>query len=523
MPKQLSEKKRKWIERTVGQDRRYKLLVYNRVFLCALFIALQAGVFLLLLSYLGAYAAIVQAFFSVAAAIFVLFLAGREKRRPTRVLWIILILAMPIVGVALYFFYGGSKSGAALRKGYAQAAQTLGQAPMEEGVQAAASSGRDGAVATVLGKVGYPAFLQGDVAYFSTGKQLFEGMKEALRSAKKFIFLEYFIISGGVLWDEVKAILLEKAMEGVEIKIIYDDFGSLFSLPPKYDEYLESLHENIRCLAFNKVYPIFMVRYNHRDHRKILVVDGCVAFTGGLNLADEYVDAKRRFGYWKDTGVRITGGAVDTFTRIFLSTWIAFKEKGLDGGRYLTNQTGGVGDSLILPYADGPLDDVSIGEYVYLDMIHRAHRRLWIMTPYLVLDDFLKLALMDAAARGVDVRIITPGIPDKKMVFRVTRANYSALLKAGVKIYEYTPGFLHAKAVLSDDCAVVGSINFDYRSLYLHFENAVYFHSGGAIADLERDFLETCAVSWVRTLQNTKRTFFGRMCDTLLRLFEPLL
>jgi cardiolipin synthase len=234
------------------------------------------------------------------------------------------------------------------------------------------------------------------------------------------------------------------------------------------------------------------------------------------------VDEKRRFGYWKDTGVKVTGGAVNSFTRIFLETWIAFKEKQLDGGRYLITEEFSQKSSLILPYADTPLDDISVGEYVYLDMIHRATKRLWVMTPYLVLDEFLRLALADAAARGVDVRIVTPGVPDKKIVYRMTRANYPALLKAGVRIFEYTPGFLHAKAVLADDCAVVGTINLDFRSLYHHFENAVYFSSTGAVQTLEEDFEEVFAVSKEQAV-GKKRSVFSRLFVSALRLIEPLM
>jgi cardiolipin synthase len=269
---------------------------------------------------------------------------------------------------------------------------------------------------------------------------------------------------------------------------------------------------------------------NNRDHRKILVVDGKVAFTGGINLADEYVAQKVRFGYWKDSGVKITGNAVRSFTMMFFYLWNAFRKDKEALSAYLLPPSEIKSDTKdeekqtqIHPYDDSPLDKQSVGATVYLDMIHRARDYVYIFTPYLILDDEMRAALMRAAMRGVDVRIVTPGIPDKKMVYRLTRANYEILMRVGVKIYEYTPGFIHSKSMVCDDeCAVVGTINFDYRSLYLHFENAVYFSGCDAVMEVKRDCEETFAVSKLCTKENHKRGFFGRLGDSLLRLFETI-
>ncbi|MBQ4053340.1 MAG: cardiolipin synthase, partial [Clostridia bacterium] len=345
----------------------------------------------------------------------------------------------------------------------------------------------------------------------------------------KFILIVYFIIAHGKMWKEILTILLEKAELGVQIRIIYDDFGCMVTLPPKYDRYLESLHPNVRCMTFNNVIPFFAVHMNNRDHRKIMVIDGKVAFTGGVNLADEYIAEKERFGYWKDSGVRITGGAVASFTKMFFDIWNAFRrdketlESYLlpieEGTMYAVNKDG----AIIQPYDDSPLDGISVGESVYIDIIQRASRYVYIFTPYLVLDDHMRAALVQAAARGVDVRIVTPGIPDKKITFRLTRANYDLLMKVGIKIYEYTPGFIHAKSIVADDnCAVVGTINFDYRSLYHHFENAVYLSGCDAILDVKRDCEETFAVSKLCTEKDLRRTLVGRFFDSLLRVFETL-
>jgi cardiolipin synthase len=292
---------------------------------------------------------------------------------------------------------------------------------------------------------------------------------------------------------------------------------------------LESLHENIRAMTFNNVVPFFEVRMNNRDHRKILVIDGKVAFTGGFNLADEYINVTSRYGYWKDSGLRIKGEAVASFTQMFFYTWNAFRADKEDIKNYLirytpTERTANNTPFRVQPYDDSPLDSISAGEAVYMDVINRAVRYAYIFTPYLILDDLLRAALCRAAMRGVDVRIVTPGIPDKKTVNRLTRANYAVLMKAGVKIYEYTPGFIHSKSILCDDeYAVVGTINFDYRSLYLHFENAVYFSGCSAVSDLKRDCEETFAVSKLCTEENTKRGIFGRLFDSVLRVFETLL
>lgn len=279
-------------------------------------------------------------------------------------------------------------------------------------------------------------------------------------------------------------------------------------------------------MPFNQVVPVFAVRMNNRDHRKIMVVDGKVAFTGGINLADEYINEKKRFGYWKDTGIKITGDSVRSFVDMFFYIWNAFREDREDVNWYLPplQEDSGLGSGLVIqPYDDSPLDKTSVSEVVYADMIQRAKRYIYVFTPYLVLDDFLRAELLLAAARGVDVRIVVPGVPDKKMIYRVTRANYLSLMKDGIKIYEYTPGFLHAKSMVCDDeYAVVGTVNFDYRSLYFHFENAVYFTDKEAVAAVKRDADETFAVSKLCTPENTKRTAIGRVVDSVLRVFETL-
>lgn len=529
--KKLSARKKKWIERTVANDRSYKVFLYNRFFIFLTMVLLQLvafGVLFYLLVYHSRIALVLQIALFVAELGIVLFILNCHERPSSRLNWIILILVVPVFGVPMYLMNGRGRPTRAMHKKIQKAkgenarrfSELYGEVPAVE------PTNRDEALCRYLAKFGgYPMFRNGEVEYYKSGEQVFPVMLAELRKAEKFILLEYFIIAHGKMWGEILKVLLEKAMQGVQIRILYDDFGCMMTLPPNYERYLESLHENIKCATFNPVVPVFAVRMNNRDHRKILVIDGKVAFTGGFNLADEYIAEKERFGYWKDTGLRLTGNCVRSFTHMFFYLWNAFRKDKEDVGAFVLPDTGGRREGFFVqPYDDSPLDAVSTGETVYVDIINRAQKYVWIFTPYLVLDDSLRSALCQASLRGVDVRIVTPGIPDKKTVFRLTRANYEVLIKAGVRIYEYSPGFIHAKSMVSDDaCGVVGTINLDYRSLYHHFENAVYFSGCKAVFDLKRDCEETFAVCKKCTKENTKRGLLGRFVDAVLRVFETLL
>ncbi len=535
--RKLTERKKKWIERTVANDRTSKRFLYNRFYLFASLVLLQivaATALWFLFAYNSSVAVLLQAVVGVLAIVCVLYIVNKNERPSLKISWIMLILAFPVFGVPFYVFLGDGLPTRGMRRKLAKAKRENTRRALElfggnKPVQPTTRA--DGLIHYLRYHADSPAFYDGEATYYASGETLFPAIKEALEKAKEFIFLEYFIIAHGKMWGDILKILLKKAGEGVKIRIIYDDFGSITTLPPDYDRYLESLHENIRAFAFNQVVPVFDLRMNNRDHRKIIVVDGKVAFTGGVNLADEYIAEKRRFGYWKDSGVKITGGGVRSFTRMFLDMWNAFRRDKEDLGEYVKNDLNATlppsklkKSSVIQPYCDSPLDAQSVSEHVYTDMINRAVRYAYIFTPYLLPGDALRLALVRAAERGVDVRIVTPGIPDKKTVYRLTRANYGVLLAAGVKIYEYTPGFIHSKSIVVDDeSAVVGTVNFDYRSLYLHFEDGVYFSDCRAVADLKRDCEETFACSKLCTKENTKRTVFGRLFDSILRLFESLM
>ncbi len=531
--KKLSERKKNWIERTIANDRSNKRLLYNRFYLFALLVILQIFGSVCLLTLFAndsTWGVLIQSVVGILAIVSVLHIINTNDRPSTKLNWILVILIFPIFGVPFYMFYGGEAPIRKMKKKYIRGVEENNRRMVEKfGVNKCdkAQARADGISYYLHNEVGYPAYQDGEIDYYKSGEEMFPVIKEELKKAEKFILLEYFIIAHGKMWGDILKILLQKAEEGVKIRIIYDDFGCMTTLPPDYDKYLESLHENIRAMSFNQVIPVFDLRMNNRDHRKIIVVDGKVAFTGGINLADEYIGEKRRFGYWKDSGVKVVGTAVASFTRMFFSLWNSFRKDKEDIVEYIpamSKADSSDGKKIIQPYDDVPLDKKEVAEHVYMDIINRAVKYVYIFTPYLLPGDTLRHALVRAAERGVDVRIVTPGIPDKQAVYRMTRANYAALIDAGVKIYEYTPGFIHSKSIVCDgECAVVGTINFDYRSLYMHFEDGVYFSGCDAVATVERDCEETFALSRLCTKENTKRGMVGRLIDSILRVFESLM
>ena len=368
-----------------------------------------------------------------------------------------------------------------------------------------------------------PVYGNTNTKFYPLGDVCHEDILSALRSAERYIFIEYFIIEEGVLWNSVLEVLREKAAAGVEVRVIYDDIGSMFTLPSDYAKRLEQ--QGIKCRVFNRIVPIISLRQNNRDHRKYMIIDGKVAFTGGINMADEYINAKERFGHWKDSAIRLEGDAVWSMTVSFLAMWdfTASQEERLSAFHPAPAEGGAKG--YVQPYHDCPWDNEPVGQTVYLNLINRAKKYVYITTPYLVIDYSLTMALTSAAKSGVDVRIITPHIPDKKTVFEVTRAYYKELLAAGVKIYEYTPGFIHSKNFVVDDLyATVGTVNMDYRSMFLHFENGVLLYGTDSVADIKADFLDTREKSLEVTYEGClKVPLYRRAFRAVLRAFATLL
>ena len=377
-----------------------------------------------------------------------------------------------------------------------------------------------------LHEEGFPIYRNTDFEYYAPCENGFNVMLEELKKAENYIFMEYFIISEGYLWDTVLEILKEKAAAGVDVRVIYDDFGCVTTLPYQYYKSLQQM--GIKCAAFNQFRPVLNVILNNRDHRKIAVIDGHTAFTGGINLADEYINRKERFGHWKDSGICLHGEAVWSFTVMFLQMWSTITGMECNFESYrpeIYHEEAFKKDGFVQPYGDSPLDGETVGEHVYLNIISQAKKYLYIFTPYLIPDNETLTALCMAAKRGVDVRIVTPGIPDKKIVYILTQANYEILLESGVQIYQYTPGFIHSKSFVCDDeVATVGTINMDYRSMYLHFECGVWMYGSSAVAQVKEDALTTFEqCEQINMDYCRKKNFAVRALRGALKFLAPLL
>ncbi len=370
----------------------------------------------------------------------------------------------------------------------------------------------------------FPIFTGTDTRYLPSGEAMLEALLQDLEQAEQYIFLEYFIVQEGKMWNSILSILREKAASGVQVRLMYDDMGCFLRLPGDYARQLEAM--GIRCVVFNPFRPVFSTLQNNRDHRKIAVIDGKVAYTGGINLADEYINATSKLGHWKDAAVRLEGKAAWSFVLMFLELWEQCTGEDEDYRLYYPweeNSTFPPSDGYVQPYADSPIDPETIGEHVYLQILTRAQRYVYINTPYLIVDDRMVDALCMAAKSGVDVRIVTPYRWDKRLVHITTRSYYRELIAAGVKIYEYTKGFVHAKTFVSDDTnATIGTTNLDYRSLYMHFECGVWLHNSSSVKELKEDFLETLAFCKPMTIQDGNGVV-QRMFQEILRLFAPLM
>jgi cardiolipin synthase len=371
---------------------------------------------------------------------------------------------------------------------------------------------------------GYPVYSNTEALYFDSGEAYFARVLEELEKARHYIFLEFFILREGAMLNSVISILERKAGEGLDVRLIYDDLGCLMSLPADYREQME--RKGIKCFAFNPFRPILSSLQNNRDHRKIIAIDGRVAFTGGLNLADEYINAVDRFGHWKDAAIMLEGEGAWSLTLIFLQMWNLKPGAEDDYASFFPREESPVSrhDGFVQPYADSPVDRENTGEHVYIQIINKAKKYVYINTPYLVVDDNLISALTLAAKSGVDVRIITPHRWDKWFVAIISRSYYRQLILAGVKVYEYTSGFNHSKTFVSDDTiATVGTTNLDYRSLYLHFECGVLVYRGNVVQAVKEDFLRTVPLSHEITLKECARNAFQRIIPDVLRIFAPLM
>ena len=451
----------------------------------------------------------------VFTGIVLLYILNTDANPSIKLSWCILIAILPLFGTALYF-YVKSDLGHRMVKGIVNASveESFAHLPPAD-IPADAPD-----IAHYLNRHAHAqCYAHSDVRYFPLGELAFEEMLRQMESAEKYIFLEYFIIEPGQMWSRMLEVLHRKAQEGVEVRVLYDGTCAITMLPAGYPKQLEKL--GIQCRLFAPVRPLVSTHYNYRDHRKILVIDGRTAFTGGINLADEYINAYKKHGHWKDNALMIQGPAVQGFTLLFLQMW-NYKERNRIFEPYLELPEPVQAEGCIIPFGCGPSDPEQVGKMVYLDILNTAKDYVYIMTPYLILDGEMVTALRFAAQRGVDVRLVLPHIPDKKYAFKLARSHYRELLSAGVRIYEYTPGFVHGKVFLSDDAqAVVGTINLDYRSLYLHYECAAYLWKVPALEEIKADFLDTFAKSQQVTSWNPN--IFTRLSTALLKLLAPLM
>ena len=499
--------------------------VFSRAGVIVLLLLLQIALAVLTLSHLRDFLPHYITLMTIFSAAMTLYLLNSGHDPSAKLTWIVVIVLLPVFGALLYAYTRSDLGHRLLKRRFADIlAETAEKLPQDEAAltRAVKEAPELAALARYVGRTGcYPVFDRSRVRYFPLGDELFPALLEELEKAEKFIFLEFFIVDEGVFWGRVLEILARKAAAGVDVRVLYDGTNEFFNLPRSYPKKLEAL--GISCRSFAPVHPFVSTHYNYRDHRKILVVDGRVAMTGGVNLADEYINVNSRFGHWKDAAVMVCGPAAASFTLMFLQTWnITERETAYP---YLDlSVTPEEEDGLVLPYADCPLDNERVGEWVYMDILNRARRYVHIFTPYLILDGEMETALKFASERGVDVRLILPGIPDKKLAWALAKTHYPSLLESGVRIYEYTPGFVHAKCFVADDReAVVGTINLDYRSLYHHFECAMYMNGCAAVADVERDFLHTqekCRAVTAETLKKEKLS--TRLMGFFMKVIAPL-
>ena len=486
-------------------------------------VLLQIVWIIILLRWLVPYSAVLNAVLTLFAVFYVLYIMSNRNESTYKTLWLLVILGLPVAGTILYLCLGNKKTARPLKKKLEKARAQLppeissAALPFEKADRETLRTVQT--IQAVQKATGYPVLPCEEAKYYPLGEQMWQDMLADLETAEHSVFVEYFILENGLMWDSIVEILSRKAADGVDVRVIYDDLGSISTYSRENARQLEKM--GIRCIAFN---PLKFIRgtINYRDHRKMLIIDGRIAFSGGVNLADEYINHVPKYGHWKDIGFRITGTPVQNYTRMFTEFWNAFSGSPIPEPIPEPEMSEGK-NGYVLSYYDSPIRPDAVSNNLYTELLSQATRYAWFFTPYLMLGDTLLDAFVRAARRGVDVRIIMPGIPDKKLVYRMSRSYYFTLLEAGVKIYEYEPGFVHAKACLTDDIVgTVGTVNLDYRSLFLHFENNSLFYRTPLLADLKADFLATQEKCRERTLDNIGKGFWKWFIDGILRIFAPL-
>lgn len=499
----------------------------NRLTICALAMLVQLVWLFFLLFSASAVTTYISIVFHVLSILVIVHLINSPSNPNVKLAWVVPILFFPLFGGVVYILFGMRWDYRLRRKRFEGAEARIRSYMPSDREQLDKIGASDEYVVgqcRYLSESGFPVYEHTKVSYFPLGDDNYPVLLEELKKAERFIFMEYFIIEEGEMWNSILEVLKEKAKEGVDVRLIYDDLGCILKLPKHYERTLEGY--GIKCMVFNRFRPFLSTVMNYRDHRKITVIDGDVGFTGGINLADEYINRVVKFGHWKDTGIMLRGEAVRNLTLLFLNQWNIMRPTDESFDPYLPTPAASEteSDGFVQPYGDSPFDDEICAENVYLNIINQARRYLYICTPYLVIDNETLTALTLAAKRGVDVRIITPGIPDKKIVYQLTRSYYPQLIRHGVKIYEYTAGFVHAKSFVCDDeIATVGSVNLDYRSLYHHFECGCYLYKNSVVQEILEDFRDTLSKSAQVKQKAMRIGLFRSIWFAFLRLFSPLL
>ena len=466
----------------------------------------------------------------ILAFVIVLTIVNKQNNPSYKLAWTIVILALPVLGITLYALFGSSnitkKNRIRLAKMHEHTLSYLNNQTWISHKNCMRSRGAEKQSDYITRWSGFPAYPNGGLRYFSSGEEVLEPILEDIRKAKEFIFIEFFIVQKGFFFDSILEELENKVKEGVEVRFLYDDMGSVATVGHTFDEELRK--KGFKCYKFNPLKPLLSVVMNNRDHRKIIVIDGIVGYTGGFNLADEYINKVQRFGYWKDTGLRIEGMAVNNMSAMFLEMWQYTTGVKEDLSKYLRDHTVSecsVEKGYVQPYADSPLDKEKVGESVYLNIINRAKDYIYIFTPYLIIDNEMMTALCNSAKSGVDIHIVCPGIPDKKLIYMLSQSYFAQLMQAGVHIHLFEPGFIHAKNFVCDDViATVGTINLDYRSLYMHFECGVWIYDADIINEIKNDALKTMELSKeIKMDEIMRQSWLKSTVQGLLRLFAPLM
>ena len=509
--------------------RKFYKILFSRYTICALMLALEVALSVLFCMYAMQYYAALSAIYVLLTVISIVAIMNADTNPDHKLPWLVIIACFPLVGLILYFVFRYRRMTRWEERRIKESFQRINEANSAR--DALSSLGeRDisaaGKAHSILHDDELARVYTGTrTGYYSLGEELLDSLIRDLLEAREFIFLEYFIIDDGEVWGRIFEVLKERVAHGVEVRVMYDDFGCMSTLSTSYPRTLE--REGISCRRFSRISPHFRTVYNNRDHRKIAVIDGVIGYTGGVNLADEYANKKIRFGHWKDGGVRIYGNAVIGLTALFLSLWELSSKGDEDISRFLCTRADAMGDGgFYIPYGSGPSPAYKrpVGKGVLLDIINQAHSYLYLTTPYLVIDYDLTEALRGAAARGVDVRIITPGIADKKIVKVMTKSSYPYLLDGGVQIFEYSPGFIHEKTVVCDDLyATVGTINLDYRSLVHHYEDGVWMYGTATVSEIRDAYMKTLADSKKITAKEARLNLLERLIRNAVRLIAPLL